>query len=162
MRARTGWLAFAMSWASTILLASIAFGVAASPSQAADESFLGAWTVSKSQAAPWTDAAEKPVASDLKALMGMTVTFRPDRIVAPKPLGCRGPHYETKPYAPDMLFQGALTDPARQAPTLGFAGGSIPTLETGCEGAIDFHFVDQGKAMFALNNRIYVLTRSNR
>ena len=144
-----------------LVLLSTIFGVPA-PVQAADQSFMGAWTVAASQAAPWAEAGEKPVASDLKALMGATVRFKPDRIVGPKPLGCRRPHYEMKSYAADMLFQGTLTDPAKQAPSLGFARSTIPTLETGCEGAIDFHFVDPDKAMFGLNNRIYVLTRSRK
>ncbi|MGE5723286.1 MAG: hypothetical protein ACM3YM_12585, partial [Sphingomonadales bacterium] len=66
-------------------------------------------------------------------------------------------------YTPDMLFQGTLTDPERQARALGYASGrTIRTLETGCEGAIDFHFIDARTALFALNNRIYRLERVRR
>jgi hypothetical protein len=68
--------------------------------------------------------------------------------------------YAIKSYAPDMLFQGSLTAPDRQAATLGFSGKTIRTVETGCEGAFDFHFVDADHAMFGLNNRIFRLQRS--
>ena len=144
------------------LLAMSAAVLATLPGQAADRSFMGTWTIAASQAAPWADAGERPVASDLRALMGKSVTFSADRIVAPRPLACAKPHYLMKSYPPDMLFQGTLKDPPRDAGALGFAGERIPTLETGCEGALDFHFVGRDKAMFGLNNRVYVLTRPTR
>ena len=153
-----------MTKLSCPLLVSILIEVASCvlPAEAADRSFLGAWTITASQTAPWAAAGQKPVTSDLMALMNKTVTFSADRIDAPRPLTCRKPHYEMKAYAPDMLFQGTLSDPARQAPSLGFTGKTIPTLETGCEGMLDFHFVDPTRAMFGLNNRVYVLTRSTK
>jgi hypothetical protein len=54
-----------------------------------------------------------------------------------------------------MLFQGSLTNADKQAKALGFAGKTVTTVETGCEGAFDVHFVDADHAMFGLNNRIY-------
>jgi hypothetical protein len=130
----------------------------ASAAPQAKQDFLGKWTITTSQAAPWSKPDNKPVESDLKALMGRDVAFLKDRIDAPSPLRCRKPHYEIKQYPPDMLFQGTLTDPDKQAKALGY-GPSIATLETGCEGAIDFHFVNRDSAMFALNNRLYRLER---
>ncbi|MDB5723917.1 MAG: hypothetical protein JWQ16_671, partial [Novosphingobium sp.] len=62
-------------------------------------------------------------------------------------------------YPPANLFQGGLTAPAAQAAELGFRPAAIPTLETGCEGLIDFHFTEAGTALFALNNNIYTLRR---
>jgi hypothetical protein len=120
--------------------------------------FLGKWTIATSQPAPWSKPGEKPVASDLKALIGHDLTFRKDRIDAPSPLGCRKPHYEIKAYTADLLFQGSLTDPDKQATALGYSK-SIATLETGCEGAFDFHFLNNDSAMFGLNNRLYRLER---
>ena len=137
----------------------IGIGLFAGPAQAADQSYLGVWTVRASQRAPWAAADEKPVESDLKALMHKQIVFRADRIAAPQPLNCKKPNYEIKSYAADMLFQGSLTEPAKQAAAIGFQGATIVTLETGCEGAIDFHFLDQNTAMFALNNRLYRLER---
>jgi len=126
---------------------------AASAAPQAKQDFLGKWTITTSQAAPWAKPDDKPVESDLKALMGRDVVFLKDRIDAPSPLRCRKPRYEIKQYPADMLFQGTLNDPDKQAKALGY-GPAVATLETGCEGAIDFHFVDRDSAMFALNNRL--------
>ena len=145
------------SIAGTAFMAAIAFGLLASPVAAADQSYLGVWTITTSQPAPWAAADLKPVASDLKALMHKQLVFSADRIKAPRPLNCKKPNYELKSYSADMIFQGGLTDPAKQAAALGYKDGTITTLETGCEGAIDFHFLDQNTAMFALNNRLYKL-----
>ena len=60
--------------------------------EAATLDFLGNWTVTTSEPAPWADPKDKPVASDLKALVGHTVAFRVDAIDAPAPLTCRKPH----------------------------------------------------------------------
>jgi hypothetical protein len=146
--------------AATFALAMLAMYGVSTSAYAARFEFLGTWTVATSEPAPWADAEEKPVASDLKALIGHSVSFQVDRIDAPAPLRCRKPKYEIKPYMPDMLFQGSLTDPKKQALALGFAGDGIPTLETGCEGAIDFHFLNADNAMFGLNNRIYRIQRN--
>jgi hypothetical protein len=43
------------------------------------------------------------------------------------------------------------------AASLGFAAGSIQTLETGCE--IDFHFVDAATAEIGLNDNVYTLKK---
>lgn len=138
-----------------ILLLSV-LPAAAAPQAKPD--FLGKWTITTSQPAPWSKPDDKPVESDIKALTGRDVVFLKDRIDAPSPLRCRKPHYEVKQYPPDMLFQGSLNEPAKQAKALGY-GPSIATLETGCEGAFDFHFIDRDTAMFGLNNRLYRLER---
>lgn len=133
----------------------------ASAAPQAKQEFLGKWTITTSQPAPWSKPDDKPVESDIKALMGHDVVFLKDRIEAPSPLRCRKPHYEMKQYPPDMLFQGSLNDPDKQAKALGY-GSSIATLETGCEGAFDFHFLNADSAMFGLNNRLYRLERKKR
>jgi hypothetical protein len=142
---------------SAIGAVALAFGLpGAGPAHATHQDFLGKWTVTTSQPAPWAQLNDKPVESDIKALLGKAVTFSSDRIDAPRPLTCRKPHYEVKPYQPDMLFQGGLTEPAKQAAALGYSE-KIATLETGCE--IEFHFVNPDTAMFALNNRLYKIER---
>jgi hypothetical protein len=143
-----------------IVLMLVPFGTGINVAYAAKLEFLGTWTVTTSEPAPWTDAAEKPVASDLKALIGHTVSFRSDAIEAPVPLKCRKPHYVIKQYPPDMLFQGGLTESEKQAAALGFVDKTITTVETGCEGAFDFHFLNSDSALFALNNRIYRIQRT--
>jgi hypothetical protein len=142
-----------------IVAALVSSAVASSLALSASINYLGTWTIASSEAAPWAAPNEKPVASDIKALIGHTVTFSADRIDAPAPLACRKPHYAIKQYEPDMLFQGSLTKPKEQAASLGFSGATIPTLETGCEGAFDFHFSGADTAFFGLNDRLYKLVR---
>jgi hypothetical protein len=142
-----------------VLSAICALASTAGAVRAATLDYQGVWTITTSEPAPWAEPKEKPDASDLKALIGHTVTFWTDRIDAPPPLGCKKPHYAIKQYASDMLFQGGLTNPGKQAPALGFTDKTIPTVETGCDGAIDFHFVNAGAALFGLNNRIYRMER---
>ena len=65
--------------------------------------------------------------------------------------------YEITRAPPEGLFQGGLTEPARQAAALGFVGRRIRTLETGCEGWFEYHFLDARTAMFALDNMVYTV-----
>lgn len=131
----------------------------APPAARAQEAFAGSWRISKADRAPWADAA---ASSDVeaRALTGKTVKILPNRIEGPKPLGCGKAKYQVKGYPPDMLFQGGLTAPDKQAAALGFKGASITTLETGCASEIDFHMVDADTVLFGLNDRVYTLTRS--
>ena len=48
-------------------------------------------------------------------------------------------------------------DPNKLATSLGFAGKTVKTLETGCE--IEFHFVDAATAEIGLNDYIYTLKK---
>jgi hypothetical protein len=92
-------------------------------------------------------------------LVGKNVIYTPTRIAGPRPLAWSGPRYRWVAYLPENVFQGGLTAPAAQAAALGFRPAAIPTLETGCEGLIDFHFTEAGTALFALNNNIYTLRK---
>ena len=132
--------------------------MATSTAAHAQEAFIGPWLISKAEPAPW---AEKGAASDAEArtLLNKPVSILADRIDGPKPLGCRKPKYKVTSDAPDVLFQGSLTAPDKQAAALGFKGSSIKTLETGCEAEIDFHMVDEMTLLFGLNDRIYTMTR---
>ena len=56
-----------------------------------------------------------------------------------------------------MQSRNKSVDPTRIAATLGFAGASIKTLETGCE--IDFHYVDATTARLGLNDHVYTLKK---
>lgn len=139
------------------LLAALAV-IASCSGAGAQEGFGGPWLIVKAEPAPW---AEKGAASDAeaKSLLQKPVNILADRIDAPKPLLCRKLKYKITSFTPDMLFQGSLTAPAKQAAALGFKGSAIKTLETGCESEIDFHMVDEMTLLFALNDRIYTLTR---
>jgi hypothetical protein len=142
----------------SIAVALLAGLMAAGPARA-QEAFAGNWTISKSDRAPWA-ATVPPSDAEARMLTGKPVSFLPKRIDGPKQVGCGKLEYEIKSYAPDMLFQGGLTDPPKQAAALGFKGTAIKTLETGCGSEIDFHMVDPDTVLFGLNDRIYTLTRS--
>ena len=44
--------------------------------------------------------------------------------------------------------------------TQGFKGNTVPTMDTGCEGVAEFHFLDDDTVLFALNNSIYRMERA--
>jgi len=123
--------------------------------------YLGTWVITESVPAPWIKSDAELFDEERVALVGKRIVFERKNIIAPSPMGCQGPHYKIRRYAADMLFQGTLTEPAGQAAALGFSGRTIPTLETGCEGLLDYHFVDGRTAMFALNNAIYTVKRAD-
>jgi hypothetical protein len=92
--------------------------------------------------------------------------FQAKQIAGPPPFACRAPHYKESDVTADMLFQGAFeemqsknksADPDKLAASLGFAGKTIKTLETGCE--MDFHFVDAATAEVGLNDCVYTLKK---
>ena len=138
----------------------------AAPARAADAFYLGTWKLSTAVTAPWADAKLTPDEAEKARLIGKTIAFAPKRISGPNPFACTAPHYKVSEFAPDMIFQGAFgemqvndkkADPGKLAASLGFAGRSIKTLETGCE--IDFHFVDATTAEAAINNIVYTLKK---
>jgi hypothetical protein len=128
--------------------------------QAAEPNFYGTWLITGAQVAPWARPGQAAFdTAEQHRLIGSKVIYGKARITGPAPLGCVKPHYRQFDAAPDYLFQGGLTEPAAQARALGFRLHTIPTLETGCEGDIDFHFVDSRTALFGLNNMIYTLRK---
>jgi hypothetical protein len=148
----------------------VALAVAtAAPLFAADTFYLGPWEIAAAKQGPWANAETwKRSAPEAKKSIGTTVTFEPKAIRGRGILACDNPKYELKDYSVDMLFQGMFgemhardnaADPVKLAGTLGFRGTSWKTLETGCEGMIDFHFIDRTTAAFALNNYVYILKR---
>lgn len=142
-------------------LASLALliGIAA-PLQAAEPDFYGTWQITGAQPAPWIKPGEDVFdAAEQRRLIGSKVVFRKLRIDGLSPLGCVRTRYRRFEAAPDYLFQSGLTDPVPQARALGFHLRTIPTLETGCAGDIDFHFADPTTALFGLNNMIYTLRK---
>jgi hypothetical protein len=137
---------------ASFILVAFSFGARA------QEAFSGPWLITKAEPAPW---AERGAASnaEAKALLHQPVSILPNSIDGPKPLLCHKLKYKVTNYTPDMLFQGSLTAPEKQAAALGFKDKAIKTLETGCEAEIDFHMVDEMTVLFGLNDRVYTMTR---
>jgi len=145
-----------------VAVAAVLLGFLGASAQARDIDipFFGLWMITKATPAPWVDRAHASDPFLAQRWVGKKVIFLWDVIDAPDPLGCDAPDYRTVEVPPEGLFQGALTSPVIQAQALGFrAGAPVITLQTDCEGAIDFHFVNTTTAMFALNNVIYTLRR---
>lgn len=140
-------------------LLALCAGSAAAQTPAAPYRYLGAWRIAEAQTAPWVTQENPADRAESRQLIGRIVVYTSRRILGPAPLACKGPVYEMREWPPEGLFQGGLTAPEQQADELGFRSDAIPTLETGCEGSIDFHFVDEKTALFALDNMIYTLRR---
>ena len=143
----------------------IAVGMGGS-AKSADLSYIGTWKISGAVTAPWADPTQRPDRAEQARLLGKTVIFKLKGIEGPPPFACKLPHYKESDFTADMIFQGAFEemqsknksiDSDKLAASLGFAGKTIRTLETGCE--IDFHFVDAATAEIGLNEYVYTLKK---
>jgi hypothetical protein len=115
--------------------------------------------------APWCNENTPPDATYPKALQGETSTIKTGSIEGPQPLSWAATKPAIQHDPADMLFPGNFEEMPRRNPevnpsalaaSLGFKGRSTrQTLETGCDNAIDFHFIDARTAAFALDNYVY-------
>jgi hypothetical protein len=136
---------------------------------APDTFYIGTWKIVSAMAAPWwDDPIHKPDATEMRTLVGKTVTITAKAIQGPRAVACARTRYEVKDYPADMLFEGAFeemhtrdssADPVKIAASVGFRGSSWKTLETGCAVEINYHFIDPATAAFGLNNYIYTLKK---
>jgi hypothetical protein len=125
--------------------------------------FAGSWTIANAKLAPWADPKNRlPDTGERASLVGHAVVIGAKTITGPKQVACPDPSYAVKSYGPDMLFQGGLKNPAKDAAALGFKGKTIAVLETGCENEVDWHMNDAGQLEFGLNDYVYVLTRAKK
>lgn len=122
------------------------------------EGWLGEWRVFLVQPAPWlgkggTAPAALPVGARLR--------LRADGIEGPAPLACTRGRSEALMTPPEGLFQGQLDAPQAQALALGLATGARPGLRIDCSsGSWDFHAADADTLLFALDGRLYSLSRA--
>jgi hypothetical protein len=151
------------------LVAVLALTASVPAASAAGAFYLGKWKIVSAAVAPWADnRTRRPDATEMKSLVGRTITIEPKAIRGPHALACTDPRYEVKEYPADMLFQGAFgemherdvsADPAKIAEKVGFRGSRWKTLETGCAVEIDYHFINLTTAAFGLNDYVYTLTK---
>jgi hypothetical protein len=150
---------------TVVLAAGAALALVAAGPAAAQEMFAGTWVVVDAKAAPWADGSSgAPPAVD-EAMRQGRITFAADRADGPPPLGCEQARYEVVSAGPEYLFQGGLADPATQAAALGFGAGDIVHLSLACvrdaaDIGMDFSLVDADTALFALDNIIYRMVRT--
>jgi hypothetical protein len=140
------------------LLLGAALGLS-TPASAAEPAFYGVWLIAEARPAPWASQPVPTSTAETRRLIGRKVIYGRLRIAGPPPLACDKPNYEMHDAPLDELFQGGLTEPDRQAMALSFRGRRVATLETGCAGWIDFHFIDGSTALFGLNDMIYTLRK---
>jgi hypothetical protein len=159
-------LAVAVACIAAACLGTIA--VWQTPSAVAQEAFAGSWAgswdVVDAQPAPWIDsnAPEKPTINE--EIARGRITFMSDSVQGPAFLNCDKARFEIVKVPPEYLFQGGLTDPARQARELGFNGSDVLQLGMVCVAggadiSMDFDLVDESTALFALDNMIYRMRR---
>ena len=139
-----------------LLTISVSLPAVAAPSQ---RQFLGRWLIAGAHPAPWSVPGDAPSSPFDARIVGKAIVYERTRITGPRLLACRHPDYQLQQVPPEGLFQGGLTAPAAQAAALGFRGDTILTLQTGCAGGIDFHFVNQSTALFALDNMVYTIRK---
>jgi hypothetical protein len=149
---------------AVVLAAGSALALPAAGPAAAQEMFAGTWVVVDAKAAPWTGGSSAEPAVN-EAMRQGRITFSADRVDGPPPLGCGQARYEVVKAGPEYLFQGGLADPATQAAALGFGTGEIVHLSLGCvrddaDIGMDFSLIDADTALFALDNIIYRMIRT--
>lgn len=122
------------------------------------EDWLGEWRVFLTQPAPWLADAQ---ASTSALPVGARLRLRADGIDGPAPLACTRGRSEALMTPPEGLFQGQLDAPQTQALALGLAAGARPGLRIDCgSGSWDFHAADADTLLFALDGRVYGLSRA--
>jgi hypothetical protein len=147
-----------------LVLASISIAV-----RAAEPFYLGTWKIESAVVAPWVKGKAHDVdTAEMKSLIAKIIAIKPGEITGPRIFVCKGPNYKVVDFPANMLFQGAFeemqrndksVDPGKLAAKLGFRGTKWKTLETGCANELDYHFVDETAAVFALNNYIYTINK---
>jgi hypothetical protein len=122
------------------------------------ERLQGEWRVFRAQVAPWIDATA--VASAAALPLGERIHFG-DAIHGPGPLNCSEATARPLVVTVEGLFQGGLPQPAADAANLGFAPGEVQTWRVDCANSSwDFHVADEHTLLFALDHRIYSLSRA--
>ena len=148
------------------VMAALLLTLGAGTATAAENPFLGRWTVVEAQAAPWVDPKDASTTPDFdKALSHMTIVFTMAGIEGPQPFGCKKVMYKLNTTEPDGLFEGGLKNPKEDAAKLGFKDMKIMSLNEGCVSSqadfdMDFAMVDPDTLVFALNNVVYRLKRA--
>lgn len=152
-----------LAGAATMAVLGITAGAVLRPGFAdAQEPFAGSWDVFDVVQAPWVEADYNgPI--DEQIAKGR-ITFMPKAVQAPGFLNCDKARFEITSVPPEFLFQGNLSDPAKQAADLGHDGGEIRNLAMTCDAAdadvyMDFSLLSDDLLVFALDNMIYRLQR---
>ena len=125
----------------------------------------GRWVIAKATLAPWADPLQRGGPEEERRLVGRTVTFGPNVVTGPPPLGCRPATYSVHDDTADLLFEGGLAEPDAHgrprnavalAQGLGMTTKRVRTVETGCS-EVAYHRLSPATLVFGLNKRIYTM-----
>jgi hypothetical protein len=123
----------------------------------------GRWVIARAALAPWADPLQRGGPEEERRLVGRTVTFGPNFVTGPPPLGCRHATYSVHDDTADLLFEGGLAEPDAHgrprnavARALGMTTKTVRTIETSCS-EVAYHRFSPTTLMFGLNNRIYTM-----
>jgi hypothetical protein len=127
--------------------------------------FLGTWTVTDAKAAPWYDGVNGAVPAIDPEFMGKTIVFAEKTASGSPVVACDNAVYTITMVGPDMLFEGALKNPAADAAALGFKSDKIKTLNESCDVStgdmeLDFPMVDSDTLLLGVNSMVYTLKRA--
>ncbi|MGQ0800175.1 MAG: hypothetical protein ACT4NL_08705 [Pseudomarimonas sp.] len=140
------------------LFAALVMVACTAVSNASANDLLGTWRIVRQQPAPWVVKADELFAP---LSLGEVVVFEATRVRGPGVLRCGDAHYGLSEMPAEGLFQGGLPQPAADAQQLGFPAGVTRGLSLRCEtGLFEFHLADANSLLFALDNRIYSLSRA--
>jgi len=67
--------------------------------------FYGRWLIAEAHPAPWYNPADPGTQPFDDHLVGKTIVYTPTRILGPRLLACRGPHYRMLEVGADYLFR---------------------------------------------------------
>ena len=136
---------------------SVAASIASVTSPQAPE---GVFRVSRGLPAPWLERTLP--ASDLTAWIGKPVIFDATTFSNPAFPSCGHASYEIDMRPPEMLFQGVLPAPAKDAAArLALTRDSVASVTVTCDaGLFDLHWATPDALLLALDNVIWVLDRS--
>lgn len=155
------------AWISTVvpLVASVGMTAPAPAVAAGIADFLGRWKVTEAKIAPWHDGTGAAPATD-PALQGKTIIFSAHATGGSSVVACKNAIYTVSMIGPDMLFEGGLKNPEKDAVALRFRGDRIETLNIGCNSKsgdmeLDFPMVDRDTLLLGLNNMVYTLKRAH-
>jgi hypothetical protein len=166
----------AAQWA----LAALAWPAVAAAASAAEQFYLGSWTIVSADPAPWAatyqeDARAEPAAK----LAGSHVVFGPHSVEGPAGIACIRATYAMDGFTAPQLFQGRLAhiplpdgtpaeeagpdghdySPQKLAERYGFKGYSWKALAVGCRTDTYFYFPDRKTAVFQIEDLLLVLKR---
>jgi hypothetical protein len=147
------------------LVASAAVTIPAPVVAAGIADFLGRWKVTEAKIAPWYDGTGATPATD-PTLQGKTITFAAHSAGGSSVVACKEVIYKVSVIGPDMLFEGGLKNPHKDAVALHFRGDKIESLNVGCNSnsgdmELDFPMVDRDTLLLGFNNMVYTLNRAH-